>query len=256
MMNYIKSELYRMVHSRMIYVTALGFAGAPLLLNGLLYATFRTMPDNAYSYTSFSHSFLISLPMFFCVAAFIVVLSLYEGDKKTGNMKNVVASGISRVKIFAGQIVVSLVACYSILITTLAVYILSARLLLVDAGPATWMDLVKEALVMSPIAISALILAVVVTMVFEKTFVAVMVWSGILYFIPTVFFYVGIRYPVIWKISEWMPDNFLSYIEVNTSVCNPMWDTLEGLTKCMVAGAVGIVVFGLAGLCLVRKKEI
>ena len=103
MMNYIKSELYRMFHSRMIYVTALGFAGAPLLLNGLLYATFRTMPDNAYSYTSFSYSFLISLPMFFCVAAFIVVLSLYEGDKKTGNMKNVVASGISRVKIFAGR---------------------------------------------------------------------------------------------------------------------------------------------------------
>ena len=72
--------------------------------------------------------------MIFCIAALCLVFTLYEGNKRNGNLKNPVACGISREKIFAGQFVRCFFASLVVMVITAAVYILSADLLLKKEG--------------------------------------------------------------------------------------------------------------------------
>lgn len=96
MFNYIKSEFYRITHSAMVYAVGFAFMAAPTLINIMLYCFTLSKPDYPYSTTSFSYSNVVSSPMLFCVAALFLVFALYEGNKRNGNLKNVITTGISR----------------------------------------------------------------------------------------------------------------------------------------------------------------
>lgn len=256
MLNYIKSELYRITHSSTLYFVTLGFAAAPLLVNLMLFGFGLSSPDFPYSTTSFSYSNIVANPMFFCVAALFLVFALYEGDKGNGNLKNVIASGISREKIFAGQFIICLISSVIILIITVAVYISSASLLLQNTGVVTVTDLLYEIFAISPVAVAALILGIVMVQLFDKTFWGVVCWFCILFFIPQMLFYIGIEIEPLREIAMWMPRNFFSGMEVNQSVCNPIWNKSIGFATCMISGFTGIIVFSIFGILALRKKEI
>ena len=106
MLNYIKSECYRVMHSRSTYVMTGIMAVLPVLFHIILYVTgvaSSTTQDFPYDITSFSFSFLAGSPMLFTYAGLIVAAVLYEEEHKNGNMKNAVAFGISREKLFLGE---------------------------------------------------------------------------------------------------------------------------------------------------------
>ena len=106
MLNYIKSECYRVMHSRSTYVMTGIMAVLPVLFHIILYVTgvaSSTTQDFPYDITSFSFSFLAGSPMLFTYAGLIVAAVLYEEEHKNGNMKNAVAFGISREKLFLGK---------------------------------------------------------------------------------------------------------------------------------------------------------
>lgn len=255
MLNYIKSEFYRVTHSAMLYAVGFAFAAAPILMNIMLYCFTLSKPDYPFSTTSFSFSNIVANPMVFCVVALFLVYALYEGNKKNGNLKNAVASGLSRGKIFAGQVIVCLVVSIIFLAITAIVYILSARLLLRLGGPVTAFDLIMEILAVAPIALAALILSVVVVMRFDKSFIGIIWWLCILFFVPQFLLYIGFEVEPVREIAMWLPRNFFSGMQVNQSVCNPIWDTTGGLAKCLISGFIGIVVFSLYGIFSLRKKE-
>lgn len=255
MLNYVKSELYRITHSAALYIAALCFAAVPLLVNILLFCFDRFDPNFPYSTTSFSYSNLVANPMYFCIAALFLVFALYEGNKRNGTLKNAVSSGISREKIFAGQFAVCLMASVVVLVVTVTVYILSAKLLLREAGPVLATDMVKEIFAVAPIAVAALILGIAVVQLFDKTYLGIFCWFCILYFIPQILLYIGMEIEPIQEIAIWMPRNFFSTMEVNTKVCDPIWNKPLGLATCLISGFVGILVFGVLGTLALRKKE-
>lgn len=256
MFNYIKSEFYRITHSAMVYAVGFAFMAAPTLINIMLYCFTLSKPDYPYSTTSFSYSNVVSSPMLFCVAALFLVFALYEGNKRNGNLKNVITTGISREKIFLGQIIVCLVISAIFLIMTIAAYILSARLLLRIEGPVTEMDLIMECLAVAPIAVAALMLAIIVVMLCDKTLVSFIYWFGILFVIPQLLFYIGFEVQPVQEIAMWLPRNFFSGMQVNQSVCDPIWNTTSGLAKCLISGFAGIGIFGIAGFFSLRRKEL
>ena len=90
MLNYIKSECYRVMHSRSTYVMTGIMAVLPVLFHIILYVTgvaSSTTQDFPYDITSFSFSFLAGSPMLFTYAGLIVAAVLYEEEHKNGNMK-------------------------------------------------------------------------------------------------------------------------------------------------------------------------
>ena len=255
MLNYIKSEFYRITHSAMLYAVGFAFAAAPTLMNIMLYCFTLSKPDYPFSTTSFSFSNVVANPMIFCVAALFLVYALYEGNKKNGNLKNAIASGLSRGKIFIGQVIVSLVVSIIFLAITAMVYIFSARLLLRIEGPVTAFDLIMEILAVAPITVAALILSVVVVMRFDKSIMGIIWWLCILFFVPQLLLYIGIEIEPVREIAMWLPRNFFSGMQVNQTVCAPIWDAADGLAKCLISGFIGIIVFGIYGIVSLRKKE-
>lgn len=259
MLNYIKSELYRTVRSREIRETACVFVGLVLLLNVVLYL-FKDQEHFRYGITSFSYSNLVSLPMIYCYVAADVAAMLYEADKRNGTMGNAISGGISRLELFTGKCIVTLITSLCLLALILPVYIGSAALLLNHAGPTTVKDLLLEIPAVSLIAIAALISAVVLLELFDKTFLSILAWLGIWVIFPKVLMLAGMaleaKTEFLLDISLWMPENFFTVMmRVNMSECSTIWSTAPGMARCLLSGAVGILVFAGAGVLLLRKQE-
>lgn len=257
MMNYIKSEFYRVFHGREIYCFTGILAFLALSFNVVLF-WFRMMEDFPYGITSFSYSNLVACPLLFGMMGAAVGMLLYEGNRRNGNLKNTVAFGISRVKIFIGECVVATVSATISMVIILAVYIISAVALLEQAGPVTLSDLLTEIPAVFLIAVACLISGIVCIEAFGKTFAGIIVWVTIWMIIPQVLFYIGLRVDILYRIAMWMPNNFfgIAGMSVNMSQCITAWGTVEGMAKCLISGAVGIVVFLAAGVLLLRKKEL
>ncbi len=159
MLNYIKSELYRALHSKEIHGTAIGLLAIILSMNLVLFLM-KDVEHFRYGSASFSYSMLVSVPMMYCYVAADVAVMLYESDRRNGTMGNSIAHGISRMQLFAGKCIVCFTVSLILLAAALPVYIGSASLLHAQ-GPTTAQDMLLEIPAMSLIATGSLILAVV-----------------------------------------------------------------------------------------------
>lgn len=259
MMNYIKSEFYRVSHSRVIYSITGILAVLSFFLNALLGLLGRTDgPSFPYDTTSFSYSNLVSNPMIFCSIAAVIGVLLYEGNRKNGNLKNTIAFGISRSKIFVGECIVAIVSAIFSLIIVLSVYIISANIFLEHTGPVNLTDLLTEIPAVFFIAVASLISVIVCIESFGKDSIGIIIWFIIWFIIPKIFFYLGLRFEIIHRIAMWMPYNFFGTTEmiVNMSQSVTAWGTTEGMFKCLISGIIGIAVFSLSGVVLLRKREL
>jgi ABC-2 type transport system permease protein len=259
MMNYVKSEFYRVSHSRGIYCLIAILAILSFLLNAAL-GWIGRMDGSSFPYdtTSFSYSNLVANPMLFCVMGAIIGIFLYEGNRKNGNLKNTIAFGISRTKVFAGECIVATGSAIVSLIIVIIVYIVCAVALLEHTGPVNLMDLLTEIPAVFFIAVASLISGIVCIEAFEKNSTGIIIWLTIWFIIPNIFYYLGFRFDMIRSIAMWMPTNFFGTNEmtVNMSQSITAWGTAEGMAKCLISGIIGIVVFFLSGIVVLRKREL
>lgn len=253
MMNYVKSEFYRITHTKGIYFLTGALAALVVLFNVATHYFGRR-----YATTSYSYSQLVNLPMLYAVMGAVIAFLLYEGNRRNGNLKNTVASGISRTKIFAGECIVSMAAATVVMVVTLAVWIISAGLLLEKTGPVELNDLLLEVPMVYFIAVASLISGIVFLELFEKNIIGILTWYSIWFLIPRILLYLGIRFETLYSIVMWIPSNFfgVNAMHVNTIECITVWDTTDGMIKCLLSGIIGIVIFTFSGMALVRKKDL
>ena len=260
MLNYIKSELYRASRSPEIRGAAAVLMGLVLLFNTVLYL-FKGMEHFPYGITSFSYSNVVAMPMIYCYVASGVAVTLYEADRRNRTEQNSVAFGMSRLTLFTGKCIVSLAVSFVLLVLILPVYICSAELLLDSAGPTTAADLLMEIPAMCLIATASLILANVLLEVFDKSSFSILAWMSILVFLPKILLLAGMaladKSTLLLNLALWLPANFLTMeSHVNMSQCTAIWDTAQGMGKCLLSGGVEILVFGAVGAVLLRKREL
>lgn len=253
MMNYIKSEVYRITHTKELYLVTGIMAALVLLFNGAIHFW-----GGRYAVTSFSYSNLVSNPMVFVAAGTVIAYILYEDSHKNGNLKNTVAGGISRIKIFAGECIISAAVSTLVMAVTLAVWILSAEFLLEHTGPVVLDDLLWEIPMVYLIAIAGLISGIVFMELFEKSVIGIIGWFLIWIAVPKMFVYLALRFEAFYPTAMWMPSNFFGVngVQVNMQTCITVWDTASGMARCVISGIVGIVVFTAAGILAVRKKDL
>ncbi len=259
MLNYIKSELYRALHSKEIHGTAIGLLAIILSMNLVLFLM-KDVEHFRYGSASFSYSMLVSVPMMYCYVAADVAVMLYESDRRNGTMGNSIAHGISRMQLFAGKCIVCFTVSLILLAAALPVYIGSASLLHAQ-GPTTAQDMLLEIPAMSLIATGSLILAVVLLDLFQNSFFSVLTWLTVMLLLPKLLLFAGMLLPfggdALMDAAMWMPANFIpAGTRVNMSECVTIWDTGAGMARCLLSGAAGILVFGLAGVLLLRKRDI
>ena len=189
MLNYMKSELYRIVHGRELYL----FTGVPcaiVLASSVLLWAMASTPDFPYATVRFSLSNLISmLPSLFLLAGLLVWV-LFADDRKDGTFKNAVADGCSRRDLFVGKCLVSTGLGLASMTVILAVYVGSAVLLL--EGPADAVPiLLKGVAAALPFTVACVVLGVAVCSVLPKTSAAFLVWLAIVAIVPSALHAVG-----------------------------------------------------------------
>lgn len=253
MMNYTKSEFYRVTRTGSIYLLTGILVLLTLALNLCLYF-FGTR----YTTASFSYSFLVSNPMVFGSMGAVISILLYEGNKRNGNLKNTVAFGISRTAAFVGECVVSVVTSVLVMVIVLGAWIGSVSLLLPQTGPVTLNDLLAEVPAVFLIAVACIISALVCINFFERASVGIIVWLVIWFLADKVILYLGMRFVFFYRIAMWLPGNFFSTNQqyVNMSQCITVWDTPDGMLKCLISGIAGILIFTISGIALLRKREL
>lgn len=259
MMNYMKSELYRVFHDKGVYCFTGALSLLSILLNALLGWCGKVEGASfSYNTTSFSFSNLVANPMLFCVMGSLIGITLYEGNRKNGTLKNTIAFGIPRLIIFAGECIVTTVTAAASLIIVLGTYIISALLFLESTGPVNLTDLLTEIPAVFLIAVASLISGIVCIEVFGKSSSGIIVWFLIWFIIPEGFYYLGLRFDAAHKIAMWMPDNYFgtNAMIVNQSTSITAWGTSAGMTKCVITGIIGILVFSIWGMVTLRKKEL
>lgn len=252
MMNYIKSEFYRGIHTGSLY----GFTGilvfAAIFFNVILYVT-----STRYATVSFSYSNLVGSPMIFGVMGVCIVYLLYEEYRRNGNLKNAVSFGISRTAIFVGQCLVSLVISMAVMVIVLAVWIGTAEVLLDPLGPVNVNDLLMEIPAVFLIAAAMNVSAILSIAVFEKSFVSVLVCTGFWLILPRILFYLGLQNELIRKVAGWFPDNLFLFngANVNMNTCITIWDTPEGFARCLMTGGIWFCIFIIGGIVFLRRKD-
>ncbi len=257
MINYIRSEFYRILHTKEIYLFNLLLTAGVLALNGGIHAAAATLPNIRYANVKFVLSFLTGSMDFLFIAGAVLAVLLFSGDRKNGVMKNAVAYGMSRTSLFFGKCIVSFVMALASMVLLTAVYIVSAILLL--EGPAQpYVELMLEGIAANlPFAAAALILAVAFIQFFEKELIVGLAWMAVIYLIPSICYSTGFQFKTMAEIAAWMPRNYLMTevtAGMNGYAC--LWSEPEGAAKCVIAGVVGIVVFLSLGILINRRKEI
>ena len=258
MRNYIKSEWYRVTHTPTIYVFTGVLSGLTLLMNLVLWASDKTESAFLYGTVAFSLSNLVWMMQMLFYVGMILVYLLFADDKKNGSLKNSIAFGISRTEIFLGKCVVSTVVSLISLAVILAVYLGSAVLLLKPGVEPKAVEITLQGVAcVIPMAIASEVLGIAFCSFFQKEVVAGIDWFAVMVGIPQICFILGLKFESWAKVAAWMPHNYLSReITVNMSGWNCLWQTPEGVAKCLISGFIGLIVFLAFGLLVSKKQEV
>lgn len=265
MVNYMKSEFYRIFHGEMIYLLTLVLTVLAALVNVVLYLFAAQPQPFPYGNVWFSFSNLIVGMQIFYIGAMLVVMFLSTDEYKNGVLKNAVAGGLSRIHIFIGKCIVYSAAAMGSAAVILAVFITTAYGLL-EHDPAAAMEsslplqvLLTGAAANLPFSLASVILTTALCQICRKESSVYTIWILIMYLIPMAFQLLGLKIPFCARIAGWMPWNFLG-TEVNVAFSSRQMDALwmhpEGFLKLMIAGAIGIILFGAAGILGFQKRDI
>lgn len=257
MLNYLKSECYRVVHGKELYLMTGILCAVVLAANVVMYAMTFVEDGFPYATVRFSLSNLLGMmTMLFALGGLLTAL-LYSDDRKSGTLKNAIVHGCSRVSIFTGKCIISVAAGIVCMAVVMVVYIGSAVLLL--EGPvAEPVQVILAAIVAAlPSIAAAVVFAVGIDGFFSKTTTAIVAWIVIIFLIPQALALIGLRYEPVAELASWLPTNlFGNEMGVWPMSFSMPWDEPFGWPKCMIVGFTWLLVFGAVGAWRVRRVEV
>lgn len=268
MMNYIKSELYRIVHSKGVYLLT-GICTALLLGMNITLSCFRGAEHFSYATTEFVFSMMWSAlnVVFFLTLCMGGIIFAEEYKNKT--IVNSVAFGYSRISIYLGKLLTGIIVSVAALAVVLAVFIGSAYLLLENSGIDVLTTLLRGIGASLPILVAGETAAITLLFLVDSSAGATWSWLGIMLGIPIASELLGMKFDFFRKLTGWLAYEVLQngqqiiMIEEETEAgmaVEPQivlsWMTQEGLTRMLLAGLIGTAVFLIWGVVGMRRKEI
>ena len=253
MNNYLKSELYRIIHSRGIYMFV-GLCTAAVLFLEVMLAIFPTQ----YTTTEFAFSSMFSnvqLIMMLCVALVSVV---FAEEFKNHTLKNSVAYGLSRSEIFFGRLFTELFVALIAFTIVIGAYIAGGYLLLADSGSMYLNELITGMTGAVPILILCVVFTHSLYYIIDKETTIAVVWAIVIAVIPKVIALLVTKVKIAAAIADWMPWYIISDVSFNqkTGAYTLGWLTNEGLMRCILVGIIGSVICYIIGLMAFKRKEI
>ena len=259
MLNYIKSELYRISHSKGIYIFNGVCAGLLLAMDVLLRLIWKSDHTFMYANTAFAFNFAsIFIGVVFILT--IVMGCIAFGDEyKNKTLGNSIAFGSSPVKIYLGKAMVSLIISFASLAVVLAIFIGSSYLLLQNSGSEVLWEFLENYLVNSLILVTGVLSTLTLCFLFGSGSAATWGWLILFRGLPIVCQLLGLKFPFFISLNKWMAAEIIgAQVSGNVDDLNIhwLWQTPDGLYRTLMAGALGILVFFAIGIVGMRRKEI
>lgn len=235
MLNYVRSELYRNFHMKGSYLLIGICGGLVVAMHGVLFWA-GTQADVLYDNMNFSMGILLSAGTLLAAISLIVASIAFGDEYKNGTMKNVVAYGFSRMKIFFGKQIAALITAMICFLAILGIFLASGFLLVENASAETWRELFIGLGVMIPNLAAVLAFSVSLQLIMENSTAAQWVGLGVLFVMPPIFELLGMKFPIFAELMEWIPTQAIGNVLLPES--GYVWDTAEGMIHCVSVGLV------------------
>ena len=259
MLNYIKSEIYRNIHSKGNYIFLFGSMGFVIFLNVALGMFANGQVNFPYGNTRFSFSSFCASMNFIMITCLPLVSIIYGQEFKHHTLKNSISYGISRSQIYCTKFLMECIISIINLILISAAYIISAYIMLENSGVIYLNDLIRSIVACVPLfLVSVIVIHCLYFIVENETTVVVVYWAIIMMVIPKLLSMAGRKIEFLGKIASYMPFNIMGAYSYDESTKRMImnWSTQEEFIKCFVVGIIGVIVFYTLGLLLFKKREI
>lgn len=257
MLNYMKSEFYRIRHTKSVYICTAVLCVLVVIFNSLL--AFLNKVDPAFRYGSFRFALnmFTGAPMTYMYMAGFVAFLLFLEDKRSGALFHTISCGISRRKIILGKGIVSLTTACTMMVVILVFYVGSAWLLLENRELLPLQELLSEIIFLMPTAIAVMLLGIVLGIIMQKDMNIICTWVMVISILPNSIYILSLKFDVFYEFSRWFPiAYFRREILVYLSSYQCIWHTPEGIVRCLVSGLAGILMVLLFGMLKVKKQDL
>lgn len=252
MANYIKSEFYRVLRIRNIYIL-ISICGGLMISLVLVLKHFGLNPNFPYSNTRFALSNLYGMMNYMLMAAVVFSVFMYDNEEKQHTMKHSVAFGIPHYVIFIGRFLVQVVVCIFTYLILVGVYTALCYALLKHENVGELATLIRVSIGSFTSLLAALAIAHFFFMILENQSVA-MVWTvSVLVILPGIGNLLGRKVDLIEKLMKFFPINIVSWGGPLVSVDG---NATTVILKCFLIGGVWLVGFLVAGIVKFQGKEL
>ena len=264
MMNYIKSELYRIVHSKGIYILS-GICALLLLSMNVVLHLFGQGGHFAYNNTEFVFSMVWSALNAVFFLTLVMGSIIFADEYKNKTISNSIAFGYSRISLYFGKILVGMIVSVAALAAVMGIFIISAYLLLENSGIDVLLKMFRGIGASIPALLTGEIAAITFCFLLGTTTGAIWSWFGLMIGVPMVSEILGMmgkKFDFFARLSKWLvyevlQDNQIIVTEDGMAREVIMaWMTRDGLIRMILAGVIGIAIFLIWGVLGLRCKEI
>ena len=252
MLNYMKSELYRTLRNRSLWI-ATSVAATLMFAVIFILNHFASDPTFPYSDTRFALGNIYMQMMLVLLFAVIFVLYMNDNEEKQHTIKHSVAFGFKRSTIYMGRFVTQILVSSIVYIVLVSLYTLLAYGLLQHSNEGELELLLR----VSFGSMTCLFAVIAVTDYFlinyDNQSVATVSSVFILVGLPIIFNSLGRKIGVFEVLSEILPYNLMASYG---PLFSTEMDKTTALLQCLGIGTIWMVLFLVLGVMKFNRKEI
>ena len=193
------------------------------------------------------------IPLFLSAVMGSVVVS---DELKHRTINNSVAFGLSREQIYLARVIVGMAASAVCLLVTEAGLIGSGYLLLENSGSVYTLSLLKGTAACVPAWIAGMVAFISLYYATGRESIGIWSWILVMVAVPAVVRLLGMKFELCTRLSSWLLYTMISYTEPGEEWLIYSWSTTGGFLKCQEAGIIGIALFIVLGILVIRRREL
>lgn len=255
MLNYLKSEFYRIIRLKSVYATFAFCAAFIMLFNGALFY-FRNEVGFRYATTKYSFSFIYTSMPILIYIVYMVCSVVIDDEFKSRTLKNSVAAGVKRNTIYFGRFIIEIIIGMIFYVLLNLLHIMLGLALLENSGGEYLHILLRSLIACIPIYIACAAICHCLYYILDNAINVIFAFVVIVTLIPKAIGLAGMKISFLSKINEWLMASLLEPKWDEAYNLTLSWDTTNGFIRGYIAGIIGIIVFSAIGSILYNKKEL
>jgi ABC-2 type transport system permease protein len=258
MINYLKSEFYRLLRSKGSYLFIVICSLLVMSANIVLAAVKHSDPKFNYATTEVAFSFYYTSFTIIFILCLTVVSIVFGNEYSNHTMKNSISYGISRGGLYFGKLTAELIYAIIAFLIISGLYIASAYLLLENSGIGHLQLMLKATIAALPLLFYAIAVSNCFLFIFDSNGSAIGSTIGVMIAFPIICNYLAIKFHLFAELAKILPWNLVNKLDFDIEKFQLIfpWEGNDGYFRYWIYGLSWMLLFAVLGFYVYRKKEI